>query len=261
MRGIQSAVLTALLGVALIGFMASADAAGVVVTTSGDIVTVTFTGTVSSSNDPDGTFGCTTNCTQDPDSGAGPYDGDTYTAVYTFNTSEYAENVPGVLVRGSSLPPVDGMTPPSPLVGDATVTVNGVTYDLGGSNYATLYSNSFDETPGALPNYLTANVLDANGNQIMSYVATTSDPPQFPVSITTPFGPIDFGSSGGSQIDFDCVGPSDDPTCAGFIDADITASLVNNSAVPEPSTWVMMAVGFAGLAFAGYRRKRIAAIA
>jgi PEP-CTERM motif len=27
-------------------------------------------------------------------------------------------------------------------------------------------------------------------------------------------------------------------------------------AVPEPSTWAMMALGFAGLAFAGYRRSR-----
>jgi PEP-CTERM motif len=25
---------------------------------------------------------------------------------------------------------------------------------------------------------------------------------------------------------------------------------------PEPSTWAMMALGFAGLAFAGYRRSR-----
>ena len=30
-------------------------------------------------------------------------------------------------------------------------------------------------------------------------------------------------------------------------------------AVPEPSTWAMMLVGFAGLGFAGYRRARVAA--
>jgi PEP-CTERM motif len=29
------------------------------------------------------------------------------------------------------------------------------------------------------------------------------------------------------------------------------------SGVPEPSTWAMMAIGFAGLAFAGYRRVRV----
>ena len=28
-------------------------------------------------------------------------------------------------------------------------------------------------------------------------------------------------------------------------------------AVPEPSTWAMMALGFAGLGFVGYRRARL----
>jgi hypothetical protein len=31
---------------------------------------------------------------------------------------------------------------------------------------------------------------------------------------------------------------------------------LGSPAVPEPSTWAMMALGFAGLAFAGYRRSR-----
>jgi hypothetical protein len=30
-----------------------------------------------------------------------------------------------------------------------------------------------------------------------------------------------------------------------------------SGAVPEPSTWAMMLIGFAGLAFAGYRRARV----
>jgi PEP-CTERM motif len=32
--------------------------------------------------------------------------------------------------------------------------------------------------------------------------------------------------------------------------------LYSSSAVPEPSTWAMMLVGFAGLGFAGYRTSR-----
>jgi hypothetical protein len=32
-------------------------------------------------------------------------------------------------------------------------------------------------------------------------------------------------------------------------------------AAPEPSTWVMMLLGFAGLGYAGYRRTRKASIA
>jgi hypothetical protein len=34
------------------------------------------------------------------------------------------------------------------------------------------------------------------------------------------------------------------------------ANLTFNSAVPEPSTWAMMLIGFAGLGFAGYRRAK-----
>lgn len=32
---------------------------------------------------------------------------------------------------------------------------------------------------------------------------------------------------------------------------------LGSSPVPEPSTWMMMAIGFAGLGFAGYRRMRV----
>ena len=32
-----------------------------------------------------------------------------------------------------------------------------------------------------------------------------------------------------------------------------------STTVPEPSTWVMMGLGFAGLAFAGYRARRSSA--
>jgi hypothetical protein len=44
---------------------------------------------------------------------------------------------------------------------------------------------------------------------------------------------------------------------AGFSEAfgiNDAGQVVGLSVVPEPSTWAMMLVGFAGLAFAGYRR-------
>jgi len=246
--------------------MASAQAG--VVTTSGDIVTITFTGTVSSSTDLDGIFGCSveTTCTVDNPSGpegAGPYGGETYTATFTFDTGVGSvDYLPGTLAYaqgGSSLPPSGDPleTPPSPLVGDATVTVNGETYSLGGGFYAILRNDSAgpDDT-NELPNTLFAEVYDSAGNTIFGQVQTTTDPPQFPVSITTSFS-ADFGQSAYSYINFDCTGG----VCAGNIYGDMSVSLVNDSTVPEPSTWVMMAVGFAGLAFAGYRRTKTAAAA
>jgi PEP-CTERM motif len=41
----------------------------------------------------------------------------------------------------------------------------------------------------------------------------------------------------------------------GYGDFDITVTVV---AAPEPSTWAMMLLGFAGLGFAGYRQRRTA---
>jgi hypothetical protein len=50
-----------------------------------------------------------------------------------------------------------------------------------------------------------------------------------------------------------------DITCCGFVTASgspESGSVIIGSAVPEPSTWAMMIVGFAGIGIAAYRRKR-----
>jgi PEP-CTERM motif len=51
-----------------------------------------------------------------------------------------------------------------------------------------------------------------------------------------------------SEIFFTCA-PIGPPACSESFD-------ITGSAVPEPSTWAMMLLGFAGLGFAGYRRAR-----
>jgi hypothetical protein len=43
---------------------------------------------------------------------------------------------------------------------------------------------------------------------------------------------------------------------AGSADSSILGNAFSVMAVPEPSTWAMMLVGFAGLGLAGYRRAR-----
>ena len=62
---------------------------------------------------------------------------------------------------------------------------------------------------------------------------------------------IDLGSNFGPNIDltFGTTLIADGPGGFGF-------DLAIGGAVPEPSTWAMMLVGFAGLGFAGYRRAR-----
>jgi hypothetical protein len=64
------------------------------------VVTVTFTGVIDQSGDPDGLLGCDpfTTCTD-----VNPYDGDTFTAVYIFNTRVgYSESPTEVLAIGGS---------------------------------------------------------------------------------------------------------------------------------------------------------------
>jgi hypothetical protein len=52
---------------------------------------------------------------------------------------------------------------------------------------------------------------------------------------------------------------SDDPSGVSFLGPNTTEmafTVTLSSSVPEPSTWAMMLLGFAGLGFAGYRRSR-----
>jgi PEP-CTERM motif len=53
---------------------------------------------------------------------------------------------------------------------------------------------------------------------------------------------------------------SDSPEVTGFIDIAQSKASISEAAVPEPSTWAMMALGFVGFAFAYRRSRKIAAI-
>jgi hypothetical protein len=80
-------------------------------------------------------------------------------------------------------------------------------------------------------------------------------------------GPIDFDIAGVSVSDFrqnakgywavaDVLGSAGTGEVGGLFG--VTTTLTTTSGVPEPSTWAMMFIGFAGLGFAGYRKARTA---
>ena len=48
-------------------------------------------------------------------------------------------------------------------------------------------------------------------------------------------------------VTFEGLGPSDQQ-------GDLLGTVTVSTAVPEPSTWAMMLLGFVGLGFAGYRK-------
>jgi hypothetical protein len=226
--------LLGLSGLALVGLVSSAAA---------DIVEVIFTGTVVSSNDPDGTFGCTTSCTDNP------YKGYTYTATYIFNTSigMYSIGEWQIGLQGGSL---DAPILASPLISDSVTISEGSitdTYTMDATQNASLFMETNGQLPNnetaALPYIIVATVSDALGNEIYNSIQSSS----LPFSLTENFGPLS-NNSGNGYVTFDCNG-----MCPDYINADLTVSLKILSTVPEPSTWMLMLVGFAGLGAIGYR--------
>ena len=116
--------------------------------------------------------------------------------------------------------------------------------------YYGLLQNSTSGSPYPDPPYtLEADVYDADGNQLLAEVTSSA----IPFSINTPFATITGDSNSDAALGFDCTAPYE---CDGVIYADLDASLTSGSPVPEPSTWAMMALGFAGLGFAGYWTSR-----
>jgi hypothetical protein len=77
-------------------------------------------------------------------------------------------------------------------------------------------------------------------------------------SSTDPTGHAVISSLGGSVFDVGMVTIyiSNDPNIIGTNAQDVTASITEISAVPEPSTWAMMILGFFGLGFMAYRRRQ-----
>ncbi len=76
-------------------------------------------------------------------------------------------------------------------------------------------------------------------------------------------GPIDFDIAGVSVSDFlqnannywaavDVLGSAGTGEAGGLVG--VTTRITTTSGVPEPSTWAMLMLGFAGLGFAGYRK-------
>jgi hypothetical protein len=199
---------------------------------SADIVTMTFTGTVTSAYDDIGLFGSFVPCC-----GNTTYNGDSYVAKFVFDTSLGSgnfSNIPGgITLNGGAL--------------SATVTVNGHTVGTGVGPSSSL---NFDPT-----NFLNdaAQVTDftpKGGNTNFTLAENFFPDPTISLSgifnATSP-NPVPPQLDGLSCCSVDIVA-SDTITS-------VTITDIPN-AVPEPSTWAMMLIGFAGIGFMAYRRSR-----
>jgi hypothetical protein len=222
---------------------------------SAEIVNVTYTGTVSSvglSGQP--------NTTTDALGlfGGGNLAGDNFQVVFTFDTSQgslsttIADPAAGV-GAGQSLTSTASSNPFS-----ALITINGITQSvvapLNGALFETSGGGVLDNVSGTVPGVPLGFNPDPSGVQVT--IGTSID--NFAVSpglLATP--------STTSDVECGCLGSGQFVVSSALgqeiVNLDPTVAVVTDgiaSAVPEPSTWAMMILGFCGVGFLAYRRKQ-----
>jgi len=217
-------------------------------------VTITYAGTVSSGYDGTGVFG----------SAGGDLTGDSYTATYVFNTSlgNTALSTPTELILNGG---AGAFGIPTPLV-NASLTINGVTVSVPGGDQDLIWvlggsgGSGYDVLARqyGVPNNGNTTVANELANDLSTGPSVIPFSFAGPVSYTvnaadSVFGDFVIGASAGNGYFGDAYGdlsPASLTVSSGAVAA----------AAPEPSTWAMMLVGFAGLGFAGYRRRKTAAL-
>jgi hypothetical protein len=204
-----------------------------------DIVTVTYTGTLHGT-DTAGYFGTP---------GAYLPSTTTYTATYVFNT-----NVPGAYyskccnfsyARGGTV-----FSAPTPSI-SASLTINGQTFTeraAGSYDGSLVISDSAPAAEGHFDAFAGASV--AAGQNFFNEIFTQDPSAPFPPTLTSPFSytynPVGItGNWGAFSIGGDNLN----------LYASTVTLIDAIAAVPEPSTWAMMILGFLGLGWMAYRRK------
>jgi PEP-CTERM motif len=227
-------VLGAAAIVAALGFAAPAAAT---------LVGVTYWGTVFDGYDVTGVFGT---------AGAN-LDGDSYVAHYVFDTTQgdtYSSATYNYAYGGSAY----GVA--SPLV-SASVTINGNSVSIVGDYYAQIdgYNDGGFSEQFHLAEHYTNDGITVTNNYNDDSIWSNSG--AIPSSLTKPFtynvapGDGTYSYVLISTYDY-ATGNYDTYT---YADASLTRLTVGPvGSVPEPSTWAMMMLGFAGLGFAAWRR-------
>jgi PEP-CTERM motif len=207
----------------------SAGIVGLSGAASAEIVTVTYTGPVIEITPGDGI----TPASQ----------GDTLVATYVFNLPNATETMIDPMTGGFAFGPYGSFA-------TASLTVSGVAAPL--PAFATGQINGANHVSD------TGSVLDAEvtGVDPATQLITLVDGLDFSWNLAAPTD-ISFSPSGDDEAITQLK-----TAAGGFLESDVTSVSVtvsSSSPVPEPSTWAMMLIGFAGFGVFAYRRKRAAA--
>ena len=216
-------------------------------------LTLTFSGSLSSGDDNTGVFGDNTDLT-----------GESVSVQFFIDTSLGTRTE-----ADSQLQYIGGFFYPAQTspVTSGTITVDGVTHVVDFPAFGSLLESI---PPGVLGDDIEAQVSQLSENQtgpvlhfdtISAFSQSNSSGQLAPNGFDMPFSyaPTDADSSVNAtfsvfarNIDTDAIIEDAEGT---FRPSLVTLS-VSGAATPEPSTWVMMALGFAGLGFMGWRGSR-----
>ena len=222
----------------VIGFATASQAA---------IVTITYTGTVlSGGSDMTGLFGAP----------GADLTGDSYTAVYVFDTTLGGNTVSSPTENysyGGS-----GSNDASPSLG-SFIAINGHTETVSGQYFGQIEGvnvGSYSEQLHSTEDY--SNVVGISASQYLLN-GISNGTASLPATIDQPFEYLRQPSDGTSSLYFNLVYNSDTGTYSvdtveELSPTSITEMVAGVSGVPEPSTWAMMLLGFGGLGFLAWRR-------
>jgi hypothetical protein len=178
--------------------------------------------------------------------GGGSLVNKTATVTFTFDTSvsPIQNSFNSNYIRGGSN--VGGTVSPGI---QATITINGISHTIGGS-YDSLIKAYSDFAGSQSQHELSdgTNFVNASASAIAGAL---------PASITTPFSYAAIPLPGGTVVPTTGTIKLDGEFIL-FTPTSISESIAVSPAVPEPSTWAMMVLGFFGVGFLTYRRRNSA---
>ena len=217
----------AALGLGVLAFAAPAGAAVMIATVSGTVGAMT--------SNSAGAF----------DSTHASITGEAFTAVFVFNS-----DAPDAVVTPTSIDARGGLCclSQSP-VSSATLTINGITLDLGRSPTHGPFDSEvlYDAAAGTV--FFQAGRDDAIDSNLMIRMAG----PNIPLSLGAGFSLSQ--AAGSSSFNWDDIANGHDRAALLPEFLSVTAA-----SVPEPATWAMMLTGFLGLGAVLRRRRAVASV-
>ena len=212
----------------LLMMMVAAGVLGLSGAASAEIMTATFTGTVNFVFDPDGGLPAAS-------------EGDTLVATYVFNPANAID---------TNILPTSGET--SGLLWSVRHRIADHQWDSRRPPHL-CHRRAHGETQV----FDTGSVIDAVVSGGANHLDSNLTGTDFGWILTTPATGFSYTTSDADQTLIQLANDAGDLVEADISTVNITVS--SSSPVPEPSTWAMMLIGFAGFGFFSYGRTRVAA--